>query len=112
MLVSGGLDPDGNTIKDCFILSLITWKWSNMSNHITGKIPGVSNHACVSINKCSYSKDNYPKIPIDAVGIWIFGGRNKNGQATSKLWLIKTNDKLRVIRKTLKGVLPKGNFFY
>ncbi|CAD8167232.1 unnamed protein product [Paramecium octaurelia] len=128
-IIFGGLNPYGLVLNDACALNLENNKWTVL--HIENQfLEGVSDAASAALfngevkmenpyfsYECNKKKGKCPTVNQE--GIYIFGGKTQNGEATNDLRVIQFGFKpIRIVKLKTKGQVPIAryshslNYFY
>ncbi|CAD8174604.1 unnamed protein product [Paramecium octaurelia] len=120
-IIYGGINSFGKVLNDVCSLNLETNKWSNLQIE-NQSLEGVSDAASASLfngevkmenpyfsYECNKKKVKYPNVTQE--GIYVFGGRMQNGEATNDLRVIQFGFKpIRIIKLKTKGQVPVARY--
>ncbi|CAD8070637.1 unnamed protein product [Paramecium primaurelia] len=120
-IIFGGINSYGKVLNDACGLNLETNKWSilQIENQF---LEGVSDAVSASLfngevkmenpyfsYECNKKKGKYPTVTQE--GIYVFGGRMQNGEATNDLRVIQFGFKpIRIIKLKTKGQVPIARY--
>ena len=125
MVVHGGYSEEDQIMSDTACLSLQPLKWSSILISSESSGPALAHHSACLV--APYEIRNSPKaslyfLPdvtnirkaqskITCKGIYLFGGKNKEGELCNDMWVLQLGKKpLEYLKLSISGAKPKPRF--